>query len=214
MKHIFNTICLDLNKLFIAGLLLAPILFCPNIANAQYYEPGVAKPVVIIDKKIGFAGEKSYFDNISSTQKLFVEGDLIVFKIVVQNKSNIVLKNLKVRDTLPNYLVLAFYPGTYSKETNVIETEIAELKPNESMEYVVIARISNIPTSSYSNSRLQQVNTACVTNNVASDCDTAKYFVAFKTMPATGAGDVAVKTVLILSMSATAMLLRKKARGY
>lgn len=205
------------NKLGSTFLFIALVLGglqSPYIANAQSYGQSERKPVVIIDKKIGYLGEKDYFDNVSSDQKLFAEGDQILFKIVVENKNDISLYDLKIKDVLPKYLTLMFYPGILNKASNSIETEIKELKAGESKEFLIVARISDVPTSNYASAKFAEINNAYVSGENLADRDSAKYFVAYKSIAATGANDIAVQTVGVIVSVVTAIALRKKARGY
>ena len=181
---------------------------------AQYYGQTENKPIVVIDKKIGFGEPKEYFDNVSAAQKLFTEGEQIQFKLVVENKSKDSLYNLKVVDYLPEFLSLTLYPGTFDKKLNEVSTEIAELKSGESKEFMIIARISGLPTSVYSVNKFQLTNNSKVSNNLVSDTDSAKYFVSYQSVPNTGADDVLIKSIGVLAISLAAVGLRKLARGY
>jgi len=207
-KTNLNTIILCLTGLF------AVFVAEPKLVNAQYYGQTENKPIVVIDKKIGYGDPREYFDNVDANQKLFLEGDQIQFKLVIENKSKDTLFNLKVVDYLPNFLSLTLYPGTFDKNLNEVSTDIAELKSGESKEFLIIARISGLPTSVFSVNKFQLTNNSKVFNNLVSDTDSAKYFVSYQSVPSTGADDVLIKTIGILVISLAAVGLRKVARGY
>jgi uncharacterized repeat protein (TIGR01451 family) len=195
------------------AVLLAGLL-SPNNVKAQYYGQSESNLTVVIDKKIGYSGDKTFYDNVDSSQKLFIDGDMIIFKIVIENKNDVSLYNLNFKDILPKHLTLMFYPGIYDKTANSIVTKIDELKSGDRKEYLVIARISDVPASNYALSKFQETNYVTVSNDKVNDSDTAKYFVGYKAVPSTGSNDMLIKTGLILTATLTAMALRKKARGY
>ena len=204
MKNLFNQ--------FVFGTVLLSSLMVAGPVYGQYYSNGGNTPELVIDKKIRPIDSKTYFDNISSDQKIFTEGDQIEFKIVVENRGNITLTNIKVQDMLPKYLSLLVFPGSYDKDQNVINTEILSLEPGQSKEYLVLARIKDLPTGS--NTKLQMVNVATAKTTNAADRDEAKYFVAMKSVPSTGASDILIKTGLVITMAAFGLGMRKIARGY
>lgn len=208
MKKIYS----NTTKIVLFGAILIGGLLCPNNVVAQYYGQSDNSPVVVVDKKIGFGGDRNYYDNVASGVKVFRENDEITFKIVVENRGNVNLENLVVRDTLPRYLGLLLYPGTLNKDLNLIETRISNLNPGETKEFLVVARIKDLPVGT--NDKLELTNRVCVVNTGVGDCDNAKYFVAYKNVPATGTNDLVIKTVIVLTLSLMALGLRKKARGF
>lgn len=203
-------------KQLIATFLMgAAISFCmPSKGFAQYYSEGGNKASVVIDKKISADGGKNYFDNISTSVKTFTEGNQVSFKIVIENNGSEKLTNVTLTDYLPKYLSLVLYPGVYNKSNNSFEVNVGELAPNETKSYLVVAMIKDLPSSNYSDVKNQLTNKACVKSNQANDCDEAKYYVALKSVPTTGSSDIALQSVIMLSMLGAGFGIRKAIRGY
>jgi len=175
---------------------------------AQYYQPSENKKEIVLDKQIELVD--NYVDNIAASQKVFVDREVVNFRILITNSGNERLENLSVIDYLPSELELIFYPGTYNQSDNSIRWIIDGLNEGESKEYFIRARITDI---NY-NYEVKKSNYAEVKNEVVFDSDRAAYFVMGKRMPVTGANPLVIGTVFgILSLS-SGMVLRKKARGY
>lgn len=212
MNIIYNktTVLALFTGAFIASILHAKPTF------AQYYSQAENIPTVLVDKKIRSVNDDIFYDNITSEQKLFTEGDQIEFKIVVENKGTSTLNNIKLKDTLPKYLTLLFYPGVYNKTTNIVETDIDKLDPGQSKEFYIKAKISDLPsTANNSGQKLQLTNIANASISNTSDSDEAKYFVTKSiSIPSTGANDMAAKTAIVLMVTVSTVGLRKLARGY
>lgn len=181
---------------------------------AQYYGSNTSNPKITVDKKVRPINDSTFYDNIDPSKKVFFEGEQIEFKIVVENTGNQTLTNVKLIDLLPKYLNLIFYPGVNNKTDNNIVENIGSLEPGKSKEYLIRATISNLPTSTVVDKRIQEINKVNATSDQASDNDQASYFVALKSMPATGANDILIKTVLVTMSGLTALGLRKLSRGY
>jgi len=97
-----------------SALILAGIL--PNqMVIAQSYSQGSGYPSIVVDKKVRPISDPTFYDNIDPKVKVFNQGEQLEFRIIVSNNSNQVLENVELKDTLPNYLSLLFYPGSYDK---------------------------------------------------------------------------------------------------
>ncbi len=193
---------------------LCGLLLVPRYSMAQYYSQSENKPKIVIDKKVRPITDKNFYDNISAEQLIFKDGDTVEFKILVENSGNQTLTNVSLVDILPNYLNLLFFPGIYNKTSNTINNQIGTLEPGQTKEYFIRAKIANLPTSSVSNKKLQQINKTKVQNDLVSDYDEAKYFVELKSIPTTGSSNIVFETVLVLGMVSVSIFLRKVSRGY
>ena len=194
--------------------LFLSVLFVPSVAFADSYNSNSSNPTIVVDKKIRAVGDTNFYDNISSQQKTFVEGDQIEFLISVQNRGTNNLSNINVTDYLPKYLSLMIFPGINNVTDRTVKTTIDNLNPGESKDFIIRARISDLPTSNYANSLIQLNNRACASNNQASDCDNAKYFVGMSTTPVTGSNEILIETMFGLVIIIGSVGFRKLARGY
>lgn len=210
MKNIFSNYNLGI---VISAVVLASILGSKP-AIAQYYDQSGGGPSITVDKKIRPINDSSFSDNIDPKVKVFGDGEQVEFKITVFNNSNQVLYNVELKDILPKYLTLLFYPGVFNKTDNVVFTVIDQLNAGESKDFYIRANISNVPTTNLAVKNILQTNKACASNNLVSDCDEVDYFISGKNIPSTGADDLLIKTVSVLLISMSAVGLRKVARGY
>ena len=203
-----------MNRFLYSWLLLICVLFQPTDALAQYYSNGSEQPVLVVDKKIKLPNRDKLLDNISKSDYLFKEGDQIEFAITVENRGSVAIYDLSLVDKLPSFLQLQYFFGNPSKDKTNLETTISVLNPGEIKRYFVIALIKDLPISSYSQT-LKQTNTVCANSTLTSDCDKATYFAGSQTMPVTGSSNVLLlNTVLLNSVFAGAVLLRRLVRGY
>jgi uncharacterized repeat protein (TIGR01451 family) len=185
-------------------------LFSPLKAYGQSYSQG-EKTKYPIDKKIRSVGDTQYYDNIESSNKTLYENDVIEFQIKIENISDEVVSNIKIEDFLPKYLTLIFYPGTFNEDQYIIEWNIDKLEARESKTYLIRAKIND---SEKLNALTKQTNKAKSCGGGSCDQDYASYFIGKTTVPATGASDIVVKTILVISAAATGFYFRKLARGY
>jgi len=199
-----------LTSILTALAILTLSLIKPFGIEAQY-STTESKKEISVDKTIRSISDTQYFDNIGSNKKIFYENDVIEFKIKVENTGNQDLVNIKATDKLPKNLTLIFLPGTYNSNTGLIEWTIDRLSPGESKEYLVRAKITDTTEITSIISRTNNVK-ACADNTC--DEDNASYFIGKPTVPATGASDLIVKTVAIVTLVASGLALRKYARGF
>ncbi len=204
------------NKLvFSLGIsaLLVGMAFCrPVAAYGQYYSQGETKNKITVDKKLRHVYSDSFMDNIPTSTKVFVDGDIVEFQIKVENNSQNQLKDFKVTDVLPSNLSLIFYPGQYNRENNQISWTIEKLDKGESKQYYIRARIVGLTDTESKYEK--RVNTVEVKVAELTDKDEASFFVAKKIVPVTGWEDMVGGSVLTLTVAIVAFGLRKAARGY
>lgn len=186
----------------------------PSKVSAQYYSQSNVNKSISVDKKVRNVNDSQYVDNISADKEVFADDDLVEFKITVLNNGNETLTNVNVGDSLPTNLSLIFYPGTLDKTNNSLKWSIDSLKPQESKDFLIRAKMVNISTLLSGESTKKLTNFVEAKANDVSDKDTASIFVGLKTSPKTGDNSLALKTVGVLSILVSCVYLRKYARGY
>lgn len=186
-------------------------LFNPFTAHGQYYSANEIKKEISVDKKLRSIGDTQYFDNIEALKKTFFENDVVEFQVKIENIGNETVSNIKVKDTLPKYLALIFYPGILNKDTNVIEWSIDKLEAGQSKNYLIRAKING---SAQIANTTKQTNNAKVTVDELTDSDNASYFIGSSTVPATGVSGLAIQTALVAATGLSGFYFRKLARGY
>ena len=198
MKYLALSVLLSLSWLLTSG---RPVM-------AQYYQTNEDKKEIVIDKLIKFS--ENYIDNVSASQKVFVNGDMVDFKIKIYNSGKIDLYDVAVEDKLPKYLAVLIHPGSYNKVDSKINWTIDKLAAGETREYFVKSRISNYDLVS----QLDQINFVDAKNDSVYDSDKASYVIGGKQMPVTGSFSLLLGSVLSLTMLGGGIGIRKYSRGY
>lgn len=141
---------------FLIGLVLSGVLMAlPQSAHAQYggqygstgqygsYGSGgnVPSNKIEIDKKVAQANTvfnkggvqtAVYKDNLSLSDVRYQPGAKAVYKLIVKNTSNTVLKNIAVTDFIPAFEEPMVGPGNFDKNTRQISYVIKQLNPGQS----------------------------------------------------------------------------------
>jgi uncharacterized repeat protein (TIGR01451 family) len=179
----------------------------PKLLMAQYTSQQTTINPLSIDKLVKPINDetiKDFMDNIDSARKIFVNDEILEYKLVVKNIGTSTITNIEVTDYLPKYLSMIFYPGTFDKNTNEIKFTIDNLEPNQSKNYIIRAKINKLPTTKFVGSKIKLTNRATARISGFSDTDTASIFGALTIIPATGTNDLIIKTVLVLTLAGTA----------
>lgn len=205
MEHKIINISLALGAMAVLFLSLF------NPTEAFGYNDSNSTKTISIDKKVRSVDDSQYYDNIESSKKTFYEKDVVEFQVEVKNIGTEVVYNVNVKDMLPKYLSLIFYPGKFDNDQYIVEWNIDKLEANESRTYLIRAKIND---STKLNVSTKQTNKAEACGAGQCDVDTASYFIGKATVPATGASDIAVKTILVTLLAAGGFSLRKFVRGY
>ena len=196
-----------------AASILALSLLSPTGVGAQYYSQGDSKKIVTVDKKIRLPKEDALLDNVPNSKYVFVDGDIIEFEIVVTNSGNEDLTEVKLSDVMPAYLSLIFNPGSFDKNSNTVNWSLDKFLAGESRKYIIRAKISGVESVS-GIQIVKLTNKVYVAAGEVSDQDFASYYVTKKMSPVTGDDSLPIKTALLVSVSISALFLRKVARGY
>ena len=202
---------LTISFIFGALAILFFSLFSPLKAYGQSYSQGESKNKLSVDKKIRSINDTQYFDNIEASKKTFYENDVVEFQIKIENIWTEVVYNIKVEDILPKYLTLIFYPGKFNDDQYIVEWNIDKLNAGESKTYLIRAKIKD---STKLNVLTKQTNKVESCGGGSCDQDYASYFIGKGTVPATGASDIVIKTILVALTAAGGFSFRKLARGY
>ena len=196
-----------MKKIILTLALLTALVF-PSGVLADAYSQGEVDYNISIDKKIRPINDSNFYDNIGQDQKVFVNDDVIDYRIVVENTGKDILYDLVVTDYFPvvNQIILA--PGEINKTNRQITWKIEKLNAGESKTFTVRAKVINSSTWK------SQTNVVDVKNNNVYDKDTATFYLNGKVIPVTGNADLVVKSGIALSLSVIALAMRKVARGY
>jgi len=195
-------------KKLILSLLLMTALVFPSGVFADSYSQGEVNYQVSIDKKIRPIDDRNFYDNIGRDQKIFVSGDVMDFNVLVENTGKDILYDLVIKDFYPVVNQIILSPGEIDRINRMVSWKIDTLSVGETRNFTLRAKIVT------NNASMSQTNVVTVSNNNVYDKDTATFYVASKTIPVTGSNDILIKTGIVLTLSLTALALRKVARGY
>ena len=221
MMQVNKKINKKLLNMLMAGF-LGLILINPALVRADSYSNDDQKTITI-DKKLRSLADSKYVDNISSSTKIFSNGELIEFFVKVTNSGDTNLKNIKVTDNLPPFLKLIFYPGTYNSTDNKLEWTIDELNAGHSQEFLIRAKIDK---ASEVKTLTKETNVAQVRVDELGARDDASYYILNKgttivpdgkaeiIIPETGNGALIIETIGVISVGLSGLALRKKIRGF
>ena len=209
---------MKLNKgLFLAttlALLVVGSSLNPTKVKADSYSSEDNRKTLSIDKKLRSIFSSEYVDNISSSTKVFAQGEIVEFKIKVTNTGTTRMKNIKVTDELPPFLKLIFFPGTYNSTDNKIEWTIDELNAGNSQEFLVRAKIDkaeNVKTLA------KETNVAKASVDGINEKDDATYYIGTRSgviVPETGNPALVLETIGVITAGISGLALRRKIRGY
>lgn len=183
-------------------------LVFPSGVFADSYSQGEVNYQVSIDKKIRPIDDRNFYDNIGRDQKIFVSGDVMDFNVLVENTGKDILYDLVIKDFYPVVNQIILSPGEIDRINRMVSWKIDTLSVGETRNFTLRAKIVT------NNASMSQTNVVTVSNNNVYDKDTATFYVASKTIPVTGSNDILIKTGIVLTLSLTALALRKVARGY
>lgn len=221
MMQVNKNINKKLLNMLMAGF-LGLILINPALVRADSYSNDDQKTITI-DKKLRSLADSKYVDNISSSTKIFSNGELIEFFVKVTNSGDTNLKNIKVTDNLPPFLKLIFYPGTYNSTDNKLEWTIDELNAGHSQEFLIRAKIDK---ASEVKTLTKETNVAQVRVDELGARDDASYYILNKgttivpdgkgeiIIPVTGSSTLILETIGVISVGLSGLALRKKIRGF
>ncbi len=221
MMQVNKKINKKLLNILVAGF-LGLVLINPALVRADSYSNDDQKTITI-DKKLRSLADSKYVDNISSSTKIFSNGELIEFFVKVTNSGDTNLKNIKVTDNLPPFLKLIFYPGTYNSTDNKLEWTIDELNAGHSQEFLIRAKIDK---ASEVKTLTKETNVAQVRVDELGARDDASYYILNKgttivpdgkgeiIIPVTGSSTLILETIGVISVGLSGLALRKKIRGF
>lgn len=211
INNLFNT--------FFALFLMAAIFVVnSSTVSADYFVHHEPKAVgqLWINKQVKHPTTGSFVDNLSITDPHFLPKQEVVFRIEVKNVGNEDIRDIDVKDILPDYVdFVSGLNGTDGSRT--LSLRIDKLAPNESKTYEIKTNVKDA-------SALPSNMVTCVTNmaegrfkwivnqDTASFCIEKKVLGVVKELPKTGLGglEVALGTTLVSSLLALGLAKKFK----
>ncbi|OGK25674.1 hypothetical protein A2954_04525 [Candidatus Roizmanbacteria bacterium RIFCSPLOWO2_01_FULL_37_12] len=165
--------------LAISFLLTTTFVFAGNGPYGQE-EPSFS---IMVDKLVTKPHSTSDFvDNLSPSDERYSPGNDVYFKIKVKNTSDEKLKDVTVRDFLPDFVKLVDSKGSFNSDTDEITVDAGDLEVDEEKEFVIKVKIVDQDELPSDNGLFCLVNKAQASNDKSSDEDTAQFCVEKKVL--------------------------------
>jgi len=145
-----------MKKFFILILIVSCYLSLTTNVLAQYGQPSYSYSI-IIDKFVGYPLSNKggnfncdwsieYSDNYlpADLNRRFKPDQYVCFQIKVKNTSNVLLTDVKISDTLPAYISPVEGPGSFDKNTRIINWNAGDFGVNEEKVYFMKTQITSI----------------------------------------------------------------------
>ena len=177
---------------------------------------------IMIDKLVGKnsvtdCNTTPYVDNLSPTDPRFKANNLVCFQIKVKNPSSITLNNVKVVDTIPNYLSPVEGPGNYDAASKTITFYIPQLQANEEKISWMKMQVKNqTALNAIVEQPCENNAVSASADNVPSQSDTSQFCVEKQVavgvtqVPSTGPEDILPILIGSISALGAGIVLKKK----
>ena len=214
-----------MKRLIVFLLLTISFFVLAGGSFAQYGEYGEPEPSlsIIVDKLVGKpvsdkggSTDADYVDNLSPSDPRFAPGQKVFFKIKVKNTSDEKLKDVTVRDFLPDFVELVEAPGEFNSDERSITISAGDLEVDEEKVYFLTMRVLPQEQLPEDSGLFCPVNTVETFNGGVSDEDTAQFCVEKEVLGVSEVPSAGPELgVILLSGQLTALglgfLLKRKA---
>jgi uncharacterized repeat protein (TIGR01451 family)/LPXTG-motif cell wall-anchored protein len=126
-----------------------------------------------INKQVYNPVTKTYVDNLTTTDPTFTPGNEVSYRLIVKNGSGETFQ-ANIKDILPPYMEFVSGPGTYNKDTRVLEFKMENLIAGETRTVDLIAKVVNADKFPSGKSLFCVVNVAEVRSLNRFDSDSAQ----------------------------------------
>ncbi len=134
-------------KAVIASFVLAAMAtFAPSVSadmcTTQYGGTTTCQPSdLTINKQVKNPVGNVFVENLTTSDPTFTPGSEVTYRLTIKNGSGETFNPVTVKDTLPSYLTFVAGPGTYNKDTRVLEFQLENLIAGESRMVEILARV-------------------------------------------------------------------------
>ena len=98
-----------------------------------------------IDKLVQRPGKGggNYVENLQVNDPKYVSNQNVNFKIIIQNTGDTKINDVRVTDTLPEFLTFVSGVGSYDSNTRKITFSVTNLEPGQKVEHIITAQVAN-----------------------------------------------------------------------
>lgn len=202
----------------VAGLTSFATPVYADMCTTQYGGTTTCSPSdLTINKQVFNPVTKKYVENLTTTDPTFTPTSEVTYRLIVHNGSGETFQ-ANVKDTLPPYLSFVAGPGTYNKDTRILEFKLENLIAGETRNVDILAKVANANAFPAGKSLFCVVNVAEVRALNRFDSDSAQVCLQngtsiATTLPVAGFDNL----TLLLPFAGVGLggfaLLRKQKRG-
>ncbi len=183
---------------------------CPHVYGSSCPSGNIS-----IDKKVRHPQSGEYIDALSSSDSTYLPEQEVKFRVEVKNTGGQDLFDVKVEDTLPDFVDFLGGTGDYDSHSKILRWTINKITPNESKFFEIRAKVKTAKD-------LPNLSINCVTNFVraskdnmsASDtstfCIQTKILGVTQVLPKTGPTHTEVALLGSIISAGLAIVLTKK----
>ncbi len=176
---------LTVTALFASTMLMTGTVFAAGGAY-QYQGQSQCQPIygggqvcvqsgnIVVNKTVQNPKTLTYVDNLGMNDIKYSPDQTINFQITVSNVSDNEVQNIKVVDTLPQYVLFTSGPGTYDPKANTLTFTLSSLAGKKSQTFTVTGRIASYDTITQTGITCV-VNQAMETSNNQTSTDNAQF---------------------------------------
>lgn len=156
----------------------------------QYGQPCTSYSIAV-DKTVQKPGSSDYVDNLSVSDPRFHANDMVNFRIVVTNTSNVYLNDITAKDYVPQYLNPSSGPGTYDSNSRTISWDAGAFGVGEQKTYYFTMQVVPQPNMPANQGLFCTTNQTQVWSNNVTDTDSSQLCIekqvpAVPAVPSTG----------------------------
>ncbi len=119
-----------------------PTPTCKPLFGGGIYNCNGSK--LTVDKTVQDVQSGSFVQNLGVNDAHYSPESTVAFRIVVKNPSSDTIKNITVKDTLPQYVTYATGDGKYDSATKSLTITLASLPGGKTQTYDIKAKVANI----------------------------------------------------------------------
>lgn len=177
-----------MKKIILLIFLISCFAFRVSTVDAQYGQPSPSY-TIIVDKLVGKytaakgANDVEYVDNLTPSDSRFAPSQDVWFKIKVRNTSRVILNNVLIKDSLPNYVEPVQGAGSFDAATRIISINVGDLGIDEEKAFFIKTKILAQNQLPADRGLFCLTNRVDVTSNQASSLDTSQFCIEKKVTP-------------------------------
>lgn len=127
---------------------------------STYGNPCNVSENILVNKAVQNPANGDFVDNLGTNDPKFGPLQTVTFRITVTNTGNTTLSDVKVVDTLPNFVTFVSGAGNFDANTKKLTFHVLDLKAGEARQFTLV--VKTVAANELSNSQ----GITCVTNTV------------------------------------------------